>query len=69
MPLPVMSDSVTEHLLLGSFEFTLSPPSCPLTGLLQTVVGIIALLPDSNFADRFTRGVTPSMGAVKVKTG
>lgn len=31
MPLPVKSDSVTEHLLLGSFEFRLSLPSWSLT--------------------------------------
>lgn len=56
MPLPVKSDSVTGHFLLGSYEFRLSPPSRPLTCLLQIVVSIIALLPKSDFADHFTLG-------------
>lgn len=67
MPLSVKSDSVTEHLLLGSFEFRLSPPpSCPLTCLLQIVVGITAWLPNGDFADA-SRAWSSFVGATEVK--
>lgn len=56
MPLPVKSDSVTEHLLLRSFEFRLSPLNHTLTCFLQTVVSIIVLLSNCNFSDHFTQG-------------
>ena len=62
MPLPVESDSVTGHLLLGSFEFRLFSPSCPLTCLLQIVSFQKAIL------QIILPGVFPSLGTVEVRT-